>query len=273
MTQQELVREDEYLALLELSYEVAQSLAGGIPEDQRRPDCQMLAAKLYFHAASIHWLSQGTNAPVPRSNEGTAFIDGPSIAVLTRAAFEAYLTMYEVFFEPESDDDFEFNYLLWQLAGFVVREGWEPTEPELHDAYVQAQADIEELRNRIRATERFASLTRKQKKAVLKGKRIRRKMDVAESAGFGQEMVSRLWSYYSDHAHSGGMAAGEIFEAKTLADQREMIQIHIVTTAIVLSKMILSYANQFEQAMAISQEFKKTFDKAQVLSGSIALVP
>ena len=45
---------DEYLKLLDLVYEVAQSLEGKPSPDFRWPDCQQLATKLYFHAALVH---------------------------------------------------------------------------------------------------------------------------------------------------------------------------------------------------------------------------
>jgi hypothetical protein len=58
---------DKYLQLLDLAYQVIESLAGKTSTDLRLPDCHKLAIKLFFHAASTYWLQQGTKAPVPHS--------------------------------------------------------------------------------------------------------------------------------------------------------------------------------------------------------------
>jgi len=74
--------QEEYLQLLNLAYEVAQSLKGKQAVNPYLPDCQHLAAKLFFHAATIYQLRQGTKIPVPYSlEEGSNFYDFPSVTV------------------------------------------------------------------------------------------------------------------------------------------------------------------------------------------------
>jgi len=261
--------EKEYLELLELSFEVIQSLAGKPTEDHRLPDCQQLAAKLYFHAASIYWLNQGTRAPVPRSRSGTSFTDFASIAVLGRAALETYLTLFEVFFEPENDDEFEFRHAAWQLQGFILREGFIPSDPDLQIDYIRAQEEIQHLRDRIKQTSAFANLANKQKKQILRGRRIRTRMEVAEAAGFGKDFIRRIYHYYSDFAHSGGLSAAQIFEAKTAQAQKEHTQMHLLTSGIALSKQILDYVARFEEARLAVTEFPDALHRARVLAGAV----
>lgn len=273
MTDEFSLGEEEYLGLLELSFEVVQSLAGKPADDYRLPDCQHLAAKLYFHAASIYWLKQGTKAPVPRSRSGSSFIDFASIAVLGRAAFETYLTLFEVFFEPQDDDEFEFRHASWQLQGFVLREGFVPSDPDLEEDYVRAQQDIRQLRRRIEATAAFGSFTDKQKKQILKGRRLRTRMDVAEAAGFGKEYIRRVYHYYSDYAHSGGLSAAQMFESKSAEEQRELSEMHLVTAGIALSKQILSYAEKFDEASEVASRFEDALHRAAVLSEAVRRIP
>src|SRR5260221_10792360 len=147
---QQLPTKDQYLQLLDLTYEVAQSLKGKKSPDPRLPDCQQLAVKLFFHAATVYQLrEESTKAPVPYSLNGSSFYDFPSIAVLTRAILETYLTLFEIFFEPSTEDEFEFNHALWLLSGFVIRENFDPSDPTLQEQITKAQKEIQEMRNRL----------------------------------------------------------------------------------------------------------------------------
>ncbi len=264
--------EAEYLALLELTYEVAQALTGKVSPDGRMPDSQHLALKLYTHGVSAHWLYQGSKSTVPASTGGSSFIDFSSIAVITRAALETYLTFFEVFVAPEDDDEFEFLYCLWHLSGHVIREGMVPLDQSLREDYEVAQEDIKALRDRMEATERYKALKPREKKNVLKGWRKRDWEAVAESAGFGLEFVRRLYAYYSGFAHADGLTAGLLMSAKTADDQRFHAQIHLVTIMIVLSKFILDYARLFEEASKVLPDYPLASDRARFWSEVISQI-
>jgi hypothetical protein len=174
MLTQSLSTTEQYLQLLDLAYEVAQSLEGKPSPDSRWPDCQQLATKLFFHAATIYWLREAsTKAPVPRSiKNGCSFYDFPSVTVLTRATLETYLTMFEVFFEPATEDEFEFKHALWLLSGFVIRENYISSDPALQHQFAKAQKEIQEMRNRIQKTKKYKSLKSGERRDVSKGKSI-----------------------------------------------------------------------------------------------------
>ncbi|MCK4788511.1 MAG: hypothetical protein KAV87_32520 [Desulfobacteraceae bacterium] len=248
MEEGDLFTLEEYLRVLDLSYEVAQSLKGRPSEDPRLPDCQQLALKLFMHCASCYWLSLGTKAPVAKSVGGANFFDFASIAVITRASLETYLTLFEVFIAPTNDDEFEFRHALWQLSGFIVREGLAPTDPSLEEAAIEAGEDIEHLRDRIRSTHAYKALTKKQKRNVLNGRRTRNWKEVALSAGFGPQFIKRVYSYYCSYVHADGLSGVQIMGAKTAEEQKFHIKMHMFTLLLVMSKMILNYADKFEEA-------------------------
>jgi|SRR5215216_2055001 len=103
-----------------------------------------------------------------RSTNSSSFIDFGSIAVIARAALEPYLTFFEVFIAPKSDDEFEFNYCLWHLSGRILQEGFVPTDLILLEEYQLAQKEIAELRLQLQKTNLFSSLTKPQQKVFLK---------------------------------------------------------------------------------------------------------
>jgi len=241
---------EEYLALLDLAYDVAQSIKGKRTGDRRLPDCQQLAAKLFMHASSIYWLSQGTRAPVPRAlPTGTNFWDFPSVAVLTRAVLETYLNLYEVFFEPISEDEREFRYQIWLLSGFAVREMHRPSDPAIASQVAQSQSDIQEIRRKLSRTRKFKRLSEKAQESLLKGKRPHRDWTVvAKAAGFGEKSIRWMYAYYSGYAHADGLAGAQIIAANTRAQQIEFVDLHMRTTMMVLAKMILDYRAAFRES-------------------------
>ena len=272
---QQLPIKDQYLQLLDLTYEVVQSLKGKKMPDSRLVDCEQLAVKLFFHAATVYQLSEiGTKAPVPYSlKEGSSFYDFPSIVVLTRAILETYLTLFEIFFEPVTEDEFEFNHALWLLSGFVIRENFAPSDPTLQEQMAKAQEEIQEMRDRLQKTEKYKSLKPGEQRKILKGEGIRSWKSVAKAAGFGEETIKRMYAYYSGYVHADGLSGAQIVAAQTAQDQLTHIEIHMRAIMIVLSKMILDYAKKFSEAKVVCDKNPDTFYKAEIWSGAVSLLP
>lgn len=257
---------EQYLEMLDLAYEVAQALRGKPATDKRLPDCQQLGGKLCLHALTIYHLSQGTRAPIPLSLEGGAsFLDHASIAVLTRAALETYLVLFEVFFEPASDDDSEFAHALWKLSGFVLRETYDPTGP--------TPPEVQALRARLQNTGRFRSLTLPQQRDTLRGRRDRDWSAVARAAGFGENTLRMLYKYYSGYVHADGLSGAQIADADTLKVQREHAFRHMQVVMIVLAKMILNYADRFAESRQVCGKRPTTYYLAQIYSGAAGMAP
>jgi hypothetical protein len=263
----------QYLQLLDLAYQVAQSLKRKPASDSRWPDCQQLATKLGFHAATVYALRQGTRAPLPSSASGANFFDFASVAVITRAALETYLTLFEVFFEPTTDDEFEFSHALWQLSGFIVRENYVPSDPALQSKFANAQQEIQDLRNRLQKTAKFATMTPGEQKEVLKGKRKRDWTSVVNAAGFGQQTIWRIYAYYSGYVHADGLSCVQIVTANTADEQIEHIEFHMVTMMVVMSKMIVEYARKFPEAKEVCDKNSDTFYLADVMAQAVSRIP
>lgn len=274
MSISEMPTKDQYLQLLNLSYEVIQSLKGKKTLDFRWPDCQQLAAKLFIHSATVYWLGEeGTKAPVPYSTKGASFFDFPSVAILTRAIFETYLTMFEVFFEPKTDDDFEFHHALWQLSGFIIRVDYTPADPRLQDEFTKAQNEIQEMKSRIQNTEKFKSLKSGEQRDVLKGKGLRSWKSVAKAAGFGEKTIQKMYTYYSGFVHADGLSATQIMAAQNRQDQVEHIEIHMRVIMLVLSKVIVEYAGKFPEAQTVCNNDPDAYQRAVIWSEVASRLP
>jgi hypothetical protein len=263
---------NEYIQLLDLTYQVIQSLQGKPSPDSRWPDCQHLATKLFFHAATVYRLRQGTIVPL-LSSSGTNFFDFASVTVITRAILETYLTLFEVFFKPTSDDEFEFRHAIWKLSGFIIRENYVPHDPGLQSQFASAQKEIQDLKVRIQKTAFYASMRAREQKEALKGKRKRDWPSVAKSAGFGEQTLRRMYAYYSGYVHADGLSGSQIVTARTAQEQIYYIEINIRTIMIVLSKLIIEYARKFTEAKIVCDKNPETYHLALILAEAESRLP
>lgn len=235
--------EENYLKLLNLMYEVIQSLEGYKPTDIRQIDCQSLAFKLFFHCSSLYHLSQGTRTPIPQPS-GSNFTDFATGMVLVRSIFETYLTMFEIFFEPTTEDIREFRHAHWLLSGHQMRVTHAPPGPEYAKDIQNEQQNVIIQQNRIAKTQEFNKLTPKQQKEIMKGRRSRPPEvweRIAENARFDNATIRRLYSYQSDYTHSGSVSAIQIHDAVSSSEQRDyMVQI-LGYAMMVISHMIINY--------------------------------
>jgi len=271
--EREIAVQDDYLQLLDLVYQVAQSLEGKEHPDHRMHDCNQLAAKLFFHAATICWLRQGTKAPVPPQLDGADFYDFPTVAIIARATLETYLTMFEVFFENIPDDEQEFRHAVWQLSGFVIREGTVLQDLVIPERRAESQGQIDEMRTRIQNTAFFASLTTGQQNAVLRGERQPRAFeDRLGRAGFAHETVRTIHRYLSGFVHSDGLAGVQIMWAVSAARQIAFIESHMRIVMVVMAKMIREYRKAFPSAEAWCLAKAQAAHLADVYSGAGALL-
>lgn len=242
--------QDDYLKLLDLTFRVANSLNGKPAPNHRIPDCNKLAQKLYYHAATVYWLNQGTNAPVP-TPEGTHIFDFASVAVVTRAVLETYLTMYELFFLPITDDEQEFRHAYWLLSGYLIREKYINDHPNAKASLGNWLREIDELRFRIQKTLYFAALSKGTQKRCLDGDMPNKSFEKRlEAAGFAPKFTLRAQRYLSGYVHSDGLVADQIKKAKSEDEQKKYIRSYMHLIMMVMSKMIFLYKSKFPSAEA-----------------------
>jgi len=180
--------------------------------------------------------------------------------------------MFEVFFEPATDDEFEFKHALWQLSGFVIREKFSVTAPTLQNQ-VTNQTEIQKMRDRLQNTKKFSLLKSGEQKNVLKGGRKRNWENIAKAVGFGEQSIRQIYSYQSGYVHADGLSGTQMFSLQTAQEQIDFIEIHMRTVMIVLSKMIIQYANKFSEAKAVCDKNPGTFHMTKVWSGAASILP
>ncbi len=248
---------NQYLSnLIDFTYKVVQSLKGmEYTESEHIDVCELLTMKLYCHATTINYLRNGTQLNLSDFDEQVTIFDFSSIMVLARAVIETYLTLYEVFFEPQTEDELNYRANVFKLSALITWENFRPNDPKVeHEDLVKKNiAEIISLRNRIKNTQAFQSLDHNQQPQALKGRIMpRRDFTVrAKAAGLGEKTAERMYAYLSSYLHSDSVSAVHLREATTNTKEAWYIGLGVNIVMIVLAKTILLYRARFKQAKAV----------------------
>jgi hypothetical protein len=140
----------------------------------------------------------------------------------------------------------------------------------LHDDYKVTQEQIARLRDRLQATDKYATLTARQKQAALAEVRGRSLRDSAIAIRLGPDFIRRLYRSYSSYVHADSLSSFQSISATTLKDQKFHLEIHLLTIMLVMPKLILGYEAKFLEAAAACVRFPRAHERAKFWSSAFA---
>lgn len=250
----------QYSEILNFTYEVINSLKGKQETDDRQFIGEQLAAKIFLHAATIQYLRNGSNITLKAYPDGSHVVDFASILVITRAILETYLNLFEIFFEPQNDDEFEYRYAVYQLRGLKVPEITTQNNSNANSQSVDFTLKIQQrnnhsetLRDRIQRTSHFKALDTNQQNQSLNGSIFpkRNREEIAKQAGFGKKTFQKIYVYLSGYTHGDSLSILQIKDALSDEQKGHFIELSIELIMVVLSHLIRNYAERFPEARAV----------------------
>ncbi len=243
----------DYVNLMRLFIKVVEaSKDTAVGNDERLLDAEALALKFFGHVSSAYYLYQGTALPSISTN----FVDPSSVNVLARTALETFLVFHHVFVAPPTEEEKDFRYMSWLLAGYLERQIYPAQSPQGRKMLEEEARLIPPLQARLRGNGYFKTLTSKQQKNLLeKGKwRIPSWTEAALSAGLSQTVAEAFYSYLCEYAHAGNLAALQIRNARTLQSQRALCGATIGVLIVSIANMIRSYCEVFPKSQECLQQ-------------------
>lgn len=184
------------------------------------------------------------------------------MAVLTRAAFETYLTLNYIFIQPQTKIEKDFRFKCWDMAGYIER-GKYPATREEHEKLKTSEKNaknkiVEELKDNTI----FQELNHQQRKNVLKGKwRIDNGwVSLAEQASLGKHMFQHFYSYLCSYSHSGRLSIIQIEQIKDFEKEKNFSNVFLNINLIILSRLIIDYIKLFP---ICKESFDSNKDAAQ----------
>jgi hypothetical protein len=246
-------KQSDYLELLKMFVRTVEASKGtDAGADDRLLDAEGLALKFFGHSSAAFHLYQGTVI----SHLGTNFIDASSINVLGRAALETFLVFHHVFVSPASEEERDFRYMSWILAGLLERQTL-PIQSPKGKAMLQGEARlIPPLQGKLKDNQHFKALKSGQQKELLeKGKwKLPSWKKMALAAGLSRTHAQAFYSYLCEYAHAGNLSVLQIRNAQTAQSQRSLCAATINVLIISTANMIKSYCKVFPKSESSLQE-------------------
>jgi len=249
---------NDLIALLEHFIVVGNSLKGKKFPNDRIRFAEPLAKKAFTHILSARSLFEGIKFKLS-DNSHVQFVDFSSIAVLTRAALETYLSFNYVFIKPINTEEQDFRFISWDLAGFIEREKF-PANSAKHAQILKDESElkikcIKDLeKNRI-----YQSLTGQQKGLIKKGRwRIDNSwLQLAIDAGFSESTFKHLYSYLSSYAHSGRLSIIQIEQNKEFENEKNFSRVFQTINLMTIAKLLTDYVKIIPDCKEVFEENEK----------------
>lgn len=236
----------EYLVLLDLLCKVSEETKSLVtPDKNRLQDAEGLGVKFCFHSASVFYLSHGTIIKDFPSGE-IDFVDLPSISVVARSAFEAFLTFQHVFVAPKTNQMRNFRYWAWLLSGLCERRKFPATTPEHRKKKEIEEEQIRELHKKLHSNPEFMCLSKKWRDNIKKGRwRLSSWKEMAQEAGLDELHASVIYAYLCGYAHSDSLSVLQIHGAKSREQQERLSRIAVQNTMVATANMVFLYCDIF----------------------------
>lgn len=216
-----------------------------------------LGQKIIHHTLSVRFLFESYQFATDK-HLFVKQVDFASIAILTRAALETYLTLNYVFVSPKNDEEKEFRFKCWHLAGFLDRAGFEPKEEEHIILKESERQSINKLTLEIQALTFFKALPKRNQDQALKGfwRLDNAWINLATQAGFSETFFRQQYKFLCGYAHSSRLSIIQIQQTKNIEQQKEMAKASISVLMIVIAKFMYDYIQIIPELKAVEEEFE-----------------
>ena len=259
MTQSELEQfrlkiKQDYVKLLNLLALVMRASSPPSTTDgedrERLLIAQGLSNNFIEHAVTILYLSHGTKQDLPLFKFN--FFDSASIDVLTRTAFEAFLTFHYVFYEPKTKEERDYRYWCYKAAGISERQNARVSTDEHRQKQAAEKKELDEVHEKLKLSAVFQSLTNNQKKQILKGEwRLKSWRELAVSAGLSETLASDVYRFLSGRVHSSSLSVVQMIGDHIDVEDEKVISSSMGTINAVIANMIKEYCGLFPGAQKI----------------------
>jgi hypothetical protein len=210
------------------------------------------AFKLTGHAASALTLLRDKSALVP---DGPRFLDGPSVFLLARAGWEAFLLFHWIFVAPGDDEqERQLRYRRWSIESVRRRQHFDILLDGQEKQLAEEQRLIEEVLAEIQANPALLKRSRREQKELLReGGRWRPSFqDMAKGAGIAKVFAEDHYSYLCDHAHTGWFSVEGLKGSLSAEDERMLRQTIAISLGIATANVVAGLQSLFPALQALT---------------------
>jgi len=160
--------------------------------------------KFSMHSSTLAFLIEGTPIKMRRNETPIIYPDLGSIFLLVRAQIENYLMFYYLNIQPQTFEEGEFRYLLYELSGLSHRQLFKVITEEQKLKKENERLEIDILIDKIKHNKHFQNLTTQEQSQLLKNRPSRTMgwEKLIESSHLCTEFFGVIWKLYSNYSHS-----------------------------------------------------------------------
>jgi hypothetical protein len=166
--------------------------------------------KFSLHSSSLAYLLEGT--PIRMRKNLIKYPDLGSIYLLCRAQIENYLMFYYLNIQPQSFEEGEFKYLLYELSGLTRRQEFNVGTKEQNAKKEKERLEIEDIIVKIKNNKYFQKLPLDKQNYLISSRpsRIMGWEKLIECSQLDTEFFLGVWKLYSNYSHSEMIGAIQI---------------------------------------------------------------
>lgn len=250
--------------LMALCFKMIESQNGKYiqPGDEWKNDAQSIAIKIFRHVASVQQISSGMSFNFGIT-ERFSHIDHSSVAIITRATFEAYLAFKYIFINADENTSI-FRHKVWRLAGLKDRSKLYSNSTETRKILEDEAISIDALTNEISESQLFIVLNRDAKREILKGnwKPKGGWNALGVNANIHKIYFDDIYNHLSGHSHASYISAIQIRDAASIEDQKNLANAPRQMLCLIMAHLLFSYAQLFPDASIILRSDQELYDIA-----------
>jgi hypothetical protein len=243
--------------LIGLSYQVIQSKNGqAIPEGTEwKNDAQVISTKIFRHVVSAQQIGAGVALDYGE-NRKFVHIDHPSVAVIVRAAVEAFLAFNYIF---ANDDDAisVYRHKLWRRSGLIDRSRHPAYTPESKEIQRIEALGSAKLLSEIQASEFYKAGNREVRRKIDGGewKPVGGWYAITKDSNIHQEYFNSIYNHLSGHSHASYISILQIRDANDrLEDQKMLADSSRQMLCLILAHFLFSYVKVFPESRNILEQ-------------------
>jgi len=164
---------------------------------------ETITSKFLFQSYSIKKLLEGMNVKPGIEQLDVSIVDISSIYILIRSQIENYLTYFYLYKDPKTDEEAEFRFLLYKIAGLTARQKQKAIQDTSIKIKQNEKEELEQLLIDLKNNKYFIHLRPRTQKHILRNKpsKLKNWGDLLTESHLSEDL-SRIWYQYSNHAHS-----------------------------------------------------------------------
>lgn len=199
------------------------------------------------------------NDAFPAMVKGAVVYDSPSMNVIVRAMFEAYINMYYLLLDPSSDEERDFRLDRWEKHSLIERKKIADSLGSKSPVLKADEKQILFYENRIKNSAIYKSLSPQEKQSLDNSEKWTRVDTISKAilAGFHKTQAEFLYKLLSNYSHSESYSLMQLHSIKKIEEALALCNIPLRFGEMLLALSINSFAKLNSSALNIIDEYEE----------------